>query len=295
MTLSSPYRFDKIYADLVTKDGTVLIFYLTWMDLAGLSFRQAAATIYERDGSREYWIGSHDHSKEDFSPGFKKAELNISLKSGRITVRYEHAISDDQLHFNSGSNLAYSCLALKADCTAGLQVNGKTREFKGQGYVDDVTIDTPTRRLGLENLQWGRIHSKDTAVLFTRLLSKGHDPILVLALSTGRSEQTEVSERFELEYAEDYSSLLIRSSLLPARELHIENRATLHEGSAIDERHFPGFFERSLFSLITGSSYERRWLGTCKLGNQPAWVLHEQVAFGEKAQLVRSETEGWMI
>lgn len=291
----NPYRFEKIYADLVTKDGTVLILYLTWMDLAGLTFRQAAATIYERDGSREFRIGSHDHSKDVFGLGFNKAELNISLKSGSITVRYEHAISDDQLRFKIGSNLTYSCLVLKADCTALLQVNGTTREFKGQGYVDDVTIDTPTRRLGLENLQWGRIHCEDTSVLFTRLLSKRYEPIQMLAMSTGYSEEAKVTERFEIEYSEDYSSLLIRSPLLPARELHVENRAILHEGSAIDKRHFPGFFERSLFSLITGSSYERRWLGTCKFGKQPAWVLHEQVAFGRKAQLVRSETEGWMI
>src|SRR5437016_12792441 len=47
------FRFRKLYADVVSDDGTVTIVYLTWLELWGARFASAGVERYGPDGSRD--------------------------------------------------------------------------------------------------------------------------------------------------------------------------------------------------------------------------------------------------
>src|SRR5207247_6055027 len=47
------FRFRKLYADVVSDDGTVTIVYLTWLELWGARFASAGVERYGSDGGRE--------------------------------------------------------------------------------------------------------------------------------------------------------------------------------------------------------------------------------------------------
>ncbi|HSU40653.1 MAG TPA: hypothetical protein VLJ38_13835, partial [Polyangiaceae bacterium] len=47
------YAFEKLYADLVTADGTVCIVYVAWTELFGVRRQTAGVELYTPDGRRE--------------------------------------------------------------------------------------------------------------------------------------------------------------------------------------------------------------------------------------------------
>src|SRR5437773_9886988 len=47
------FRFRKLYADVVSDDGTVTIVYLTWLELWGARFASAGVERYGSDGGRD--------------------------------------------------------------------------------------------------------------------------------------------------------------------------------------------------------------------------------------------------
>src|SRR5207247_1371229 len=87
------FRFRKLYADVVSDDGTVTIVYLTWLELWGARFASAGVERYGSDGGREVqharpqaWQVNPDSVGDGWG-------VRLELPSGDLELRYQSARS----------------------------------------------------------------------------------------------------------------------------------------------------------------------------------------------------------
>src|SRR5437773_3218019 len=87
------FRFRKLYADVVSDDGTVTIVYLTWLELWGARFASAGVERYGSDGGREVqharpqaWQFNPDSVGDGWG-------VRLELPRGDLELRYQSALS----------------------------------------------------------------------------------------------------------------------------------------------------------------------------------------------------------
>src|SRR2546422_210387 len=87
------FRFRKLYADVVSDDGTVTIVYLTWLELWGARFASAGVERYGPDGSRDVQHArpqAWEFSPDSVGDGWG---VRLELPSGGFELRYQSALS----------------------------------------------------------------------------------------------------------------------------------------------------------------------------------------------------------
>ena len=247
------YTFEKLYADLVTDDGTVCIVYLTWTSLLGVRQGSAGYELYTPDGRRE--VG-HAIAAPSCPP---------DLDAPEWTVRFDLPDGPLELHHRvrRGGWVPDGLLpslhwSVKAACSDAVLRIGD-RELRGRGYADWVELGRPPRSLGLARLDWGRAHVGDEVVVWNRV-TRADGGAWTGALGVAAS---------------------IDEAGLP-RDVELDGGRVLHEGPALDEARFPSPITRALASLLSPPMHETRWVSRARIAGLPGrgWAVHELVHFG---------------
>jgi hypothetical protein len=267
------FRFRKLYADLVAGDGTVCIAYLAWLDVWGVETRFAGLELYTPDGHRKVVRARpHRHLVDG-----ARVEIELELPDGRFVLRGRSRLGAWQPcgdHVDAA--LDWSVLAARTESAATLGSGRDSRFLFGVGYADWVELRRPPRALGLDLVQWGRVHLGDETVVFNAVrMRSGHTWKRAAHWSSaGLRESMDfgppTGHRGMLSLPwQDVGSLVLG----PAR--------TLHAGNPIDSLRFPGTVERAISAWIAGPAIEERRVAQVhRDGTGPGWAVHETVQFG---------------
>ena len=253
LAVRSLFRFEKLYADLVTADGTVCVAYLTRLVLAGVSREWAGLELYGSDGSRI--IRRARKGSESLSPH----ELVVTLDLPEGAFRMELAIRAggwEPAGPPPSPHVRWRVEVARAAARAVWTEDGVPRTLIGSGYSDRVVLDRPPRWLGLRQLHWGRAHLDHATVVWNALAPR-EGPAWSRSLCWRHGEEPRES----------------RDAEPPA----LETGRVLHAGPALDPARFPGRSERWLTRVLSGTVVETRELTRAPGGG---WALHEAVSFG---------------
>jgi hypothetical protein len=270
MRLSSSFRFEKLYADLVTPEGAVCIAYIAHLDAWGLASAHAGLEIYWPDGRREVVHGRPftDPKCLDYA---RAIELRFDVPGGPFVLRYRviHGAWAPPGE-PTADGLRWSVKVARAEAE-GRWMNDPARPvLRGTGYADWVEIDRPLRAIGLRRVRWGRVHFPDSTLVFDAVDLRG-----------GRTWQR--AARWSSDTAVDVPCP-------PPLDFHPVR--ALHVGDAIDAARFPRTLDRAVSIAMTGAAVEERRLDRARdhdsTGGGEAWALHEEVRFGRAATTDRA-------
>ena len=158
------FRFEKLYADLVTDDGTVCVAYIAWLDVLGARSSHAGFELYARRASRvvraKNWTLRADNETSSSSSKFRAVRLSFDRapRTGR-----------GFLGPSAHPSLRWSVRSARAAADAQWNGDPKRPRLRGIGYADWVELKRPTRSLGLQHLRWGRMHLPDKTVVFNEV------------------------------------------------------------------------------------------------------------------------------
>lgn len=273
-------RYEKTYLDLVSDDGVVCVAYDSRLALFGSVWPAAGVEIYGPDGSRRVLRASGRAVRREQG---HETELSFSVPGGtfRITQRALHgAFVPEGSAPREG--LGWRVRTACAEAVAELELAGVRQRFNGRGYEDLVTIETPTRRLGLATIEWGRAHAGDESLVFNVVESAGGERWS--RCCRFGPDAAPLAGDVDLQRSEH--GLIVHSSDT-SNVLELRTERVLHAGEALDEARFPGRFERALTRVLTGPVHERRTLARASFGGVSGWALEERVELG-----VRAKTRG---
>lgn len=273
------FRFRKLYADVVAEDGTVGIVYLSWLEAWGLRTRYAAIELYRPDGRREI-LSARRAPRLDLERLGSNLRIELDLPEGPFRLCFEPEAGPWEPAV-APQGLRWRVLCARARAV-GVWSCGDRDPLRGVGYADLVALDHPPRRLGLERLDWGRVHLERETVVFTRLSARR-------GLVWGRAARWRGGawrpEEGDATLEPDRRGLALRLAdgrATPTR-LYLRPERTLHDGSAFDPVRIPSPVTRALTIALAGRVHERRWLSRAD-GDVPPdgarrSALHEQVDF----------------
>lgn len=274
------FQFEKLYADVVTPDGTVCIAYLAWLDVWGLRSAYAGLELYWPDGRREVVQAQPRPEPVDWSR--REIHFSFDVPGGPFLLEYQVVHGAWTPEGPPCDDLRWCVKAARAEASGRWLGDPRRPVLRGIGYADWVELGRPTRRLNLGLLRWGRVHLPETTLVFN-----------AVDFRAGPSWQR--AARWSDDGRTEYQLLGIERTpsgtevRLPglAGQLNIEPGRALHVGDAIDRARFPGAVERLVSSAVTGPAKERRLLGRARWSGQgqpsSAWALHETVRFGPLA------------
>ncbi|HOX47241.1 MAG TPA: hypothetical protein PK668_26845 [Myxococcota bacterium] len=273
------YAFAKLYADLVTPDGGVLVTYLSWVRLGLHERMDAGLERYLPDGRRE--VLRSPAPPRGFAPEHLALgrTLELPLPDGRLWLRHTPRHAGWQpAGPPAAPGLDWSVQTTAAAVEVRLEIGGRREELVGTGYADWVHIDRPTRLLGLRRLRWGRAHL-GYASLVWNALEVGDGSTWLRGLHVDGSGPHPGAPALELEQGEGRVTL-------GGTNLMLTDARLLHRGSAFDEARLPSRLERLVCWAFGGPTSEERWLTRARiLGGGPAgFALHEEVLFGPRAR-----------
>jgi hypothetical protein len=279
------FRFRKIYADLVTADGTVCITYLAWVEAWGLRSAFGGVELYSPDGSREV-LRALPPAPRPPPAGGRPLELRLDFPRGSFTIRYEPLQEPwTPTGRSPAAALEWSVRVPRGEVVARWSGEMERADLRGTGYVDWVELTRPTRWSGIRDLEWGRVHLPDSTLIFTGVRSRSGEWWRQMAQWSDRREAPLVAHDFRLEQGSDAVRLELpdqERAALSSVMLHPER--VLHAGIAVDRARSPGLFERLGFRLVTGPSRETRWISRAHRAEAPdspaGFALHEVVRFG---------------
>jgi len=252
------FRFRKLYADVVSGDGTVTIVYLTWLELWGARFASAGVERYGPDGGREVqharpqaWQFNPDSVGEGWG-------VRLELPTGDLELRYQFALSS----WRPNGDLPDPAMEWRVLIPRATVVGRSSgQEFRGTGYCDWVELRRPPRLLGMRRLRWGHVHLPSETVVFT-----------ALEFASGRT-WSRVGRWQGRELQPPSGAVELGEGHTPIR--------VLHDGPGLDRARFPAAATRFVARALTGPLHERRWLAR-PAGS--AWAVHERVSFGNGGQ-----------
>jgi hypothetical protein len=250
------FRFEKLYADLVSADGTVCVAYVTRLDILDWHREWAGLERYDPDGSRTV----RRARGVVVSRSDRELRITLDLPSGLFLLQQEIRSGSWQPSGPPPSpHVSWAVEVGRAHARATWYEGGAARSLTGCGYADRVVLDRPPRALGLSHLRWGRAHLPESTVVWNALTPR-EGPAWQRSMCWRDGENG-------------------RESLaLPALPLRRER--VLHEGRALDPSRFPSRGERWLTRLLSGEVVEQRQLSRVDGGG---WALHECVTFGRHA------------
>ena len=271
------YAFRKLYADLISEDGTVCVVYVTWLEALGLVLPYAGVEIYWPDGRREVLHASRPPPSLDSRHPPDRLEFELELPGGRakFAQRVVHGAWEPASPA-ACSGLTWSVLVGRAAAELRWLDDSKRPTLRGGSYADWVVLTRLTRRLGLASIEWGRIHFETRTQVFNRItLRQGLEWQRCAAWSGGAPDET---ADVGLAWTAGEAHLTAGGAgviLAPAR--------VLHDGSPLDAARIPNRAERLVASAMTGRSRETRWLSHARAvgdARDTGWALHEEVRFG---------------
>jgi hypothetical protein len=264
------YAFEKLYADLVTDDGTVCIAYVAWTELLGVRHASAGLELYTPDGRREVI-----HAREEPTlPALEAAEwaLRLDVPGGPFELR--HAVgwgpwSPKGAH----ADLSWSVKSAVGMTEARFLGDTSRKQLFGRGYADWVVLRKPTRRLGLRQVDWGRAHVGDDGFVWNRIRTvNGGVWASVLSTADARREVSSVA------LDEEGGGLIVTPAGGPS--VVLDGGRVLHAGAALDRERFPSPLVRGLARLVSPPMEETRWVRRARVGTREGWALNERVCFG---------------
>ncbi len=266
------FQLEKLYADLITPDGTVCVAYVAWLRAYGTRSAHAGLELYWPDGSREVVHARPDPQRTHTAGEF---ELSFDVPGGPFVLTYRVLHGAWTPEGDSPCDGLRWCVKAARAEAVGRWMNDPARpELRGVGYSDWVEIERPTRGLGLDMLQWGRVHLPDATLVWTAVDFRS-GPAWHRAAQWSDSG-TAAWDTFGIHAAQAKMTVTLPGHpdllcITPAR--------ALHAGDAIDRARFPSLLERTISRAATGPVTERRSLG--RVGS--SWALHEAVRFGPRA------------
>lgn len=279
------FRFRKLYADLVSEDGTVLIVYMTWMRLRGLRRAMAGFELYFPDGSVRVRRGVPRSMSSGTTAIEGPAELTMEHAGGSLSLYYEPLLETWRPASDAPfPGLHWSVLVPRATVTARWTGPAAQPELSGVGYVDRVELTRPTRFLGVRTLEWGRVHPPEGAVVFAGLESRsGTWWRRVVHWADPRGAEPREHDGYHLA-ARDGGAFDLAFPASMRAGLVLCPRRVLRRGSVLDPGRSPRRLERLALRLVTGPSEETRWLSAAVNHGHPdekgGTAVHETVRFG---------------
>lgn len=276
------YEFVKVYADLVSDDGTVLVLYQAWVRFFGRWHARGGLELYPSNGRHRV-----SHGKIASSPPLPEhvleGPLALRLPSGDFQLVLDRREASFEPSPQPCAGLEWRVLAARTSaCTRGA---ASLAGISGIGYVDWVRIARPIRSLGLRDLRWGRAHLPSSTFVFnaiefadgTRWSRAVRWPRLIDAPGT-------VSNEVEIG-----TDGIGRISLGP-QALKLEPERLLSRGSSFARDRFPNLVDRAVVRVVGGRARERRWIGSARLDvsaagepslePEPGSAVYERVQFG---------------
>ena len=272
------FHFRKLYADIVTDDGTVCVVYLAWFECLGLRRAYGAVELYWPDGRSEVLHACRPPSAPDFEEPLRSLEIGLDLPDGRFLLTYRVRVGGwEPAEPAPHPDLRWGVNVCRAEACGRWLGNARRPELRGSGYVDWVELHRATRTLGLRSLEWGRVHLPESSLVFSRI-----------RFESGRTWQRAACWHADDRLVETRDFRLVRRDggvrfegpsqavLLPGR--------TLHRGPAIDRRRFPGALERWACRALTGPASATRWVSRAgpspRIKGGSGWAVHEHLRFG---------------
>lgn len=261
------FRYRKLYADLVTADGSVCVGYASWLNVFGHEQCSAGFELYSSQGERRVMRARGPVRTEQADD---KVRVSFATEAGPFSLELQGAPT--QRHAAPlRLTAALTWRVLLGSARARAQGVGAAPELDGRGYADLVEMTRPPRSLGLRSIEWGRGHVAEESFVFTRAQFRDGSAFCS-ALRDGRA-----SSELELSRAGDGGL----DVLLPGGAIKLQNRRVLHSGSALDAARFPARGERVLARLCAGRVEETRWLAEASFpSGAAALALHEHVLLG---------------
>jgi hypothetical protein len=281
------FHFEKLYADLVSPDGTVCVAYVTRLAFAGLSREWAGVERYAPDGSRIVQRALRAPTVVEPTADRRELHLELDLPDGRF-VFHQNVRAGRWCPSGPAPSphVRWTVEIARADARAEWTEGGQRRTLAGTGYADRVQLDRPPRWLGLSTLRWGRVHLPYATVVFNALDSTAGASwgrVLCWPESGAAREWPDVSVKGEM----DWTRVAWPASSAH-QALRLRTERVLHAGPALDPGRFPARTERWLTWGLSGAVSETRQLSRVEgpAGTEPGWALHETVRFGAGANPV---------
>jgi hypothetical protein len=270
------YSFRKIYADLITEDGTVCVLYLTWVRFWKTWYPSAGVEIYGPDGTREIHRANSAPGPVAPDTPLTDLPLRIELEDGPFELEYVpvHAGWTPQDH---QGDLDWSVKLARGHARASW--DGRRPDLVGTGYVDFVELTRPTRWLGFETLTWGRFHLPGRTVVFDELQLASGDVWRPARVWPG-DERTAAPSETRAELGEGQGIVQ-----LGGERLELQAHRVLHRGDAFDPDRIPSPVDRAVCQMVGGPHHEVRWFGTATAADGTVGHgLWERVHFGRQAR-----------
>ena len=269
------YEFRKLYADLVTADGTVCVLYLSWVRLRDRWHARTGLEVYWPDGRHDVRHGLNAPAPPANDTPLERIPLVAELPGGRCELRFEPEHGAFVPESSPCPALSWSVKLARGRATLTAPGLGT---FTGNGYADWVSITRATRLLGLRSLTWGRAHLPDATLVFTALDLEDARPWRASARWNAMGAAPEAGEaRTVLDAHGDGRIELARGAFI------LEPRRVLHAGNAYGPERVPRRLDRLIARAVGGATSETRWLGCATDaadGERSGWAVYERVVFG---------------
>lgn len=270
------FSLRKLYADLVTARGDVVVCYLAWLDLAGLRTAYAAVEHYTPDGRRTVTLGHPPAAEPQRRPDGAVEYLVVTRDGRRFRLVHHHPAAPWAPGPPPvGPHVHWRVLVPCATATGGWDGDGVT--LSGHGYCDRVELRRPPRWTGLARLQWGRVHLPGRTIVFNtvdRTDGQRWARLTEWPAGLGREAYTEGdAPAGELAVPAPGGAICLR----PVR--------VLHDGNPLDRDRVPGPLQRWGSRIANGHAHETRWLSVASgADGATGTALHESVWFGRGAR-----------
>lgn len=279
-----PFEFRKVYLDLITEQGEVCVLYLSWVRFFQRWHAQASLEIYEPGGERTVVHALDTPPLVDPERGLDQLPVALTIPGGKLEleVRTIHDAWAPAVP-SPVPELKWSIGALRTHTTIALNTDTGVRTYRGDGYLDFVTLTRATRRLGLRSLRWGRAHMFECSLAFTALdLQDGRRWFVGVTQLHGRPARSYGNLNVEL----SDGAGMVRFGT-GGQILRMENPALLHAGSAFDPVRIPNLLHRQVCLAVGGPHHEQRWHCEARVdaSHGTGRALHEIVWFGKHARL----------
>lgn len=265
------YSFRKIYADLITDDGTVCVLYLTWVRFWKTWYPSAGVEIYGPDGTREIHRAKVAPAPAAPDTPLGELPLRIELDDGPFEMHHV-PVHGGWTPADRQGDLDWSVKLGRGHARASW--GGRRPDLHGTGYVDFVELTRPTRWLGFETLTWGRFHLPGRTVVFDELQLATGDVWRPARTWPGVESETRT------DIGEGRATVDLGDEHLTLRAHRV-----LHRGNAFDPDRIPSPVDRAVCQMVGGPHHEVRWFGTATTADGTTGPgLWEQVHFGRQAR-----------